>query len=89
VNKRVLLVTGIVIAVVVVIGVLALPVKQRCGHPNHTCATAPDEQGYIHYYYEMKPLGVSVLESLTGAVISLHYSAGTELVKSHARAAAS
>jgi hypothetical protein len=51
VNKRVVLIAGIAVAVVAVIGLLALPVEQRCGHPNYTCATAPDTHGYIDYYY--------------------------------------
>jgi hypothetical protein len=86
VNKRVVLIAGIAVAVVAVIGLLALPVEQRCGHPNYTCATAPDTHGYIDYYYEVKPLAVAVIESLTGAEISFHYSSGTELVKRSGRA---
>jgi len=79
-NKRLLLIL-VGIGIVLVIGVLALPVKQTCGHPSYTCATAPDAQGYVHYYYEEKPLGVSLIENLTGANISFHYTSGTDLEK--------
>jgi hypothetical protein len=79
-NKRVLLLVGVAVAVLVV-GLLAFPVKQRCGHPHYSCATAPDAQANVHYYYETKPLGVSLFETLTGADISFHYSSGTDSEK--------
>jgi hypothetical protein len=69
------------IVVVLVIAVLAIPVKQRCGAPGYSCATALDKQGYVHYYYEVEPLGVYLAEIITGSNIRLYYTSGEELVK--------
>ncbi|OBG29593.1 hypothetical protein [Mycobacterium sp. 852002-51057_SCH5723018] len=77
--KKVLLLVGIAI-VVVIIGVLALPTKDRCGAARSACATAPDAQGYIHYYYEIKPLGAVLIEYVTGLKLAFHYSSGNEKV---------
>jgi hypothetical protein len=77
--KRVLVVVGI--AVVLVIAVLALPTKQRCGAPDYTCATAPDAQGNVHYYYEVEPLGVYLLEIITGSNVRFYYRSGEEVEK--------
>ena len=63
------------------IGVLAIPVKQRCGAPGYSCATALDAQGYVHYYYEVEPLGVYLAEIITVSHIRLYYTSGEELVK--------
>ncbi len=46
------------------IAALALPIKQTCGNPRYSCATAPDAQGYVHYYYEVQPLGVVLIIQL-------------------------
>ena len=73
---------AIAIAVVLVIAVLALPVKQRCGEPGFTCATGLDAQGYVHYYYEVEPFGVYLVESITGTNIRLYYKSGEEREKS-------
>ena len=69
------------IVVVLVIAVLAIPIKQRCGAPGYSCASALDTQGYVHYYYEVEPLGVYLAEVTTGSNIPLYYSSGEELVK--------
>jgi len=69
------------LVVVLVIAVLAIPVKQRCGAPGYSCASALDTQGYVHYYYEVEPLGVYLAEVITGSNIRLYYSSGEELVK--------
>jgi hypothetical protein len=66
---------------VLVIAALAIPVKQRCGAPGYSCATAWDAQGYVHYYYEVEPLGVYLAETITGSNIRLYYTSGEELVK--------
>jgi hypothetical protein len=72
----------IVIAVVLAIGgILALPVKQRCVAPGYTCATGLDALGYIHYYYEVEPLGVYLVESVTGSNIRLYYESGEDREK--------
>ena len=64
-----------------VIAMLALPTKQRCGAPGLTCATALDTQGYVHYYYEVEPLGVYLAEIIAGSNIRFYYTSGEELVK--------
>lgn len=68
------------IVVVVLLGVLAIPIKQRCGAPGFSCATALDARGYVHYYYEVEPLGVYLAEFATGSNIRLCYSSGEDLV---------
>jgi hypothetical protein len=69
------------IAVMLLIAVLAIPVKQRCGSPGYSCATALDTQGYVHYYYEVEPLGVYLAEIIAGSNIRFYYTSGEELVK--------
>ena len=62
-----------------VTSVLALPTKQRCGAPGLTCATTLDSHGYVHYYYEVEPLGVYLAEIVTGTNIRLFYHCGEDL----------
>jgi hypothetical protein len=69
------------IAVLLVIGVLAIPVKQRCGAPGYSCATTVDARGNVHYYYEVEPLAVYVAEIVTGSNIRLCYASGEDVVK--------
>jgi hypothetical protein len=71
----------IAVAILLVIGLLALPVKQRCGAPGYTCATGLDVQGYIHYYSEVEPLGVYLVESVTGSNIRFYYKSGEDREK--------
>jgi hypothetical protein len=71
----------VALLVALVIGVLALPVKQRCGAPGYTCATALDTKGYVHYFYELEPLGVYLAEIITGTDIHFCYKSGDERVK--------
>lgn len=77
--NRVLLLVGIV--GVLLPALLAIPVKQRCGGPGYSCATALDTEGYVHYYYEVEPLGVYLAEVITGSDISICYESGEDLVK--------
>jgi hypothetical protein len=81
VNKRRALVVGIAVTAALVIGLLAMPVKIRCGHPGYACATAPDEQGYVHFYYVVAPFGVALVEELAGVNISFHYRSGVDREK--------
>ncbi len=69
------------IAVVLVVAALAMPIKQRCGAPGRACATAQDAQGHVHYYYEVEPLAVFLLESAFGSNIPLFYTSGEDVVK--------
>jgi hypothetical protein len=77
--KRVPLAVGI--AVVLVIAALAIPIKVRCGAPGYSCATAVDTQGNVHYYYEVEPLGVYLVEIITGSNIRFYYQSGEDLEK--------
>jgi hypothetical protein len=73
VNKGALMAVG---AIVLVVAALAAPVKQRCGAPGYACATTVDAQGYLHYYYEVEPLGVFLAELVTGTNIKIFYTSG-------------
>jgi hypothetical protein len=77
--NKVPIVIGIV--VVLVFAMLALPVKQRCGAPGYSCATALDARGYVHYYSEVEPLGVYLAEIITGSNIRFFYKSGEDLEK--------
>jgi hypothetical protein len=77
--NRVLFLVGV--AVVLVIAVLAVPIKQKCGVPGYTCATAPDAQGNVTYYFEIEPLGVNLIERLSSSNFPFYYTSGDELVK--------
>jgi hypothetical protein len=69
------------IAIVLVIGTLAIPVKQACGAPGYTCSTGVDTQGYVHSYYEIEPLGVYLVETVTGSNIRIYYKSGEDREK--------
>jgi hypothetical protein len=69
------------IAVLLAVAVLAIPVKQRCGAPGYSCATAVDVRGDVHYYYEVEPLGVYLTEILTGSNIRVFYTSGQDVMK--------
>jgi hypothetical protein len=78
-GNRIPLIVGI--AFVLLFAVLALPIKQRCGAPGLSCASAVDTEGDIHYYYEVEPLGVYLAEIVTGTNITVFYTSGEDLVK--------
>ncbi len=69
------------IVTVLVIAVLAIPIKARCGAPGLSCASALDTHGYVHYYYEVEPLGVFLAEIVTGSNIRIFYQSGEDLEK--------
>ncbi len=70
------------VVAIVVVAALAMPIKQRCGAPGRTCATAQDAQGNVHYYYyEIEPVAVFLLESVLGSNIPLYYTSGEDVVK--------
>ena len=77
--NRVPLILGV--AVVVLLAVLAVPIKQRCGAPGFACASTLDTHGNIRYYYEIEPVGVFLAEIVTGTNIRLFYSSGEDLIK--------
>lgn len=76
---RVPLIVGV--AVVMLIAVFAVPIKQRCGAPGFSCASTQDNDGNIRYYYEIEPVGVYLAEIVTGTNITLFYSSGEDVVK--------
>ncbi len=69
------------LAVVVLLAVLAVPIKQRCGAPGFSCASTLDNRGNTRYYYEIEPVGVYLAEIVTGTNITLFYSSGEDLVR--------
>jgi hypothetical protein len=71
----------VALVAMLLLAVLAIPVKQRCGAPGYSCTSALDEQGNVHYYYEVEPLGVYLAEILTGTNIRFYYTAGDDVVK--------
>jgi len=79
--NRVRLVVLVGIALVLVIGVLAVPIKVSCCRPGYGCATAPDAQGYVDHCYEVKPLGAGLIELVTASKFPLNYTSGHELKK--------
>jgi len=66
----------IVVAVLVLITVLAAPTKVVC--PNGPCSTAPDAQGNVHRYYQIKPLAATLFEEVTGLRMPIHYTSGVD-----------
>lgn len=77
--NRVPLIVGV--AFVVLLAVLAAPIKQRCGAPGLPCASTLDNAGNLHFYYEVEPLGVYLAEIVTDTNITLFYNSGEDLVK--------
>ncbi len=52
------------------------PVAVPCGSPYVTCMPAPDAEGYVDVYYEVEPLAVLLLETVTRAYMPLAYFSG-------------
>jgi hypothetical protein len=77
--SRLPLIVGV--AVVALLAVLAVPIKQRCGAPGFSCASTLDNDGNIRYYYEVEPVGVYLAEIVTGSNITLCYTSGEDLVR--------
>ena len=77
--SRVPLMVGV--AIVVLLAVLAAPIKQRCGAPGFSCASTLDNNGNIRYYYEVEPVGVYLAEIVSGTNIPLFYTSGDDVVK--------
>jgi hypothetical protein len=54
-----------------IVGVL-MPVRVNCGHVFYACA-ALGLSGRATYYFEVEPLGVTVVETLLGFNMGLYY----------------
>jgi hypothetical protein len=70
-----------VVVVVLLLAVLAIPIKQRCGAPGLSCTSTVDEHGNVRYYYEVEPLGVYIAEIFTGSNIRIYYASGDDIEK--------
>jgi hypothetical protein len=70
-----------VVVVVLLLAVLAIPIKQRCGAPGLSCTSTVDDRGNVHYYYEVEPLSVYVAEIFTGSNIRFYYTSGDDIEK--------
>lgn len=70
-----------VVVVILVLVALLFPVHTRCGAANYACAIPPDDSGRVGYYYEIEPLGITLLENVAGRNFRMFYSSGTERVE--------
>jgi hypothetical protein len=66
------------IVLVILAIALAVPIPMQCGHLYYGCATAPDPGGTYYTYYEIEPLGVTLVETLTRMNLQVYYWAGRE-----------
>ena len=73
------------LALVGVAVVFLFPAKVRCGAPAKACASAPDKNGNISYYYVYEPLGIKIIEEMLITDIDFAYSSGFDLVGSSVR----
>jgi hypothetical protein len=55
---------------------LFFPVKIPCGKIGYTCLPAPDPNGFVSVYYEVEPLGITVIETVLGTNLRVAYSKG-------------
>ena len=69
------------IIIIIMFVLVLLPIKITCGAPGLLCASGVDSFGRIHYYYEIEPLGISLLEHITQKNIPLYYHSGYYFVK--------
>jgi len=60
---------------------LFFPVKIPCGKIGYTCLRAPNSQGFVSRYYEVEPLGVTVIETVLGTNLRIAYSTGYDEYK--------
>ena len=57
---------------------LAMPLHVTCGNLFYACATAPDESGNYYTYYEIQPLGITLLEVIVQTNLPIYYTSGQE-----------
>jgi hypothetical protein len=63
---------------VLFVAIALIPDHVTCGVPSYTCAVPPDEDGRVSWYYEVQPLFVTGIESLTQSRFPFYYYSGTE-----------
>jgi len=79
-NRRYKIIWIILIAVLLI---LAIPVRVECGVTGYACATAPDSSGTYYTYYEIKPLGITAIETVIHQDLGLYYSSGNQAHSTH------
>ncbi|HEY9152827.1 MAG TPA: hypothetical protein VIN60_08075 [Anaerolineales bacterium] len=63
--------------------ILAIPLRIECGVIGYACATGPDPSGVYYTYYEVKPLGIAVLETMIQTDLHLFYWSADEAHSIH------
>ena len=66
------------VVLIVVFLILAIPVRVECGVIGYACATGPDPSGTYYTYYEIKPLGITAIETIIHQDLGLYYSSGNQ-----------
>jgi hypothetical protein len=66
---------AVIVATVFAAAIFA-PITRMC--PNGPCATAPDADGYVQRYYEVKPIAGAWLETVSGKHLTLRYGSGVQ-----------
>ena len=70
--KKSVFVAFVVLAVVLG-AILLFPVRVECGVPGYTCAVEPDENGNVRENYDIEPLAVVLIESITKKDFPVRY----------------
>ena len=58
--------------------ILAIPIQMQCGNLFYGCATAPGPDGIYYTYYEVEPLGITLIETLTRVNLYIYYWSGEQ-----------
>ena len=66
------------IILVVIALILLLPLHIPCGNLYYDCGTAPDPSGTYYTYYELEPLGITVIESFIQKNLHIYYWSGND-----------
>jgi len=57
----------------VILGCCLFPLPVACGAPGRVCRTGPLPGGVSRIHYELEPLGVVLVELVTGEDLPLYY----------------
>ena len=67
-----------IIALSICFLILLIPTDVTCGSPHATCAAPPKNSGgKAQYYFEIQPLGITIIESIIWSNTPIYYSSGT------------
>ncbi|HMU91783.1 MAG TPA: hypothetical protein PLD33_04855 [Anaerolineales bacterium] len=69
-GRRIILIVAVILALI--------PVPMTCGHMFYGCATGPDMSGNYYTYYEVEPLGITLIETLIMTNLKIYYWSGKE-----------